>query len=179
MQLRRLAALERQKNRGRTFNDSRNNCLSFGSFGSPGKILKVIKDEIIKLKEKFGDARRTKVFKSKVGEFTDEQLIPNEETIITMTETGYIKRVPRSSFKLQERGGKGVIGMTTKDEDAIGKLVSAHTHDNLLFFSDRGKVYQVRVWDIPEGSRQSKGQAVVNLINTESTEKSPLFLPTA
>ena len=101
--------------------------------GHPEKILKVIKDEIIKLKEKFGDARRTKVFKSKVGEFTDEQLIPNEETIITMTETGYIKRVPRSSFKLQERGGKGVIGMTTKDEDAIGKLVSAHTHDNLLF----------------------------------------------
>ena len=171
MQLRRLAALERQKIEDELAMIRETIAYLLDLLGHPEKILKVIKDEIIKLKEKFGDARRTKVFKSKVGEFTDEQLIPNEETIITMTETGYIKRVPRSSFKLQERGGKGVIGMTTKDEDAIGKLVSAHTHDNLLFFSDRGKVYQVRVWDIPEGSRQSKGQAVVNLINTESTEK--------
>lgn len=171
MQLRRLAALERQKIEDELAMIRETIAYLLDLLNHPEKILKVIKDEIIKLKEKFGDARRTKVFKSKVGEFTDEQLIPNEETIITMTETGYIKRVPRSSFKLQERGGKGVIGMTTKDEDAIGKLVSAHTHDNLLFFSDRGKVYQVRVWDIPEGSRQSKGQAVVNLINTESTEK--------
>jgi DNA gyrase subunit A len=88
-----------------------------------------------------------------------------------MTETGYIKRLPRGTFKLQERGGKGVIGMSTKEEDAIDKLVSAQTHDNMLFFTEKGKVYQVRVWDVPEASRQSKGQAVVNLINIESSEK--------
>jgi DNA gyrase subunit A len=137
----------------------------------PEKMFGVIKDELVKLKEKYGDARKTRVVKSKVGEFSDEQLIQNEDVIITMSDSGYIKRVPRTTFKMQERGGKGVIGMTTKDEDAIDRLVSAQTHDNLLFFTDKGKVYQVRVWDLPEGTRQSKGQAVVNLINIEATER--------
>jgi len=137
----------------------------------PEKIFKVIKDELVKLKEKYGDNRRTKVYKSKVGEFSEEQLIPNEDTIITMSTSGYIKRVPPTSFKTQERGGKGVIGMTTKDEDAIDMVVSAKTHDNLLFFTEKGKVYQVRAWDLPEASRQAKGQAVVNVINIESGEK--------
>lgn len=171
MQLRKLAALERQKIEDELAMIRETIAYLLDLLEHPEKILKVVKDELAKLKEKYGDARRTKVYKSKVGELSDEQLIANEETIITMTETGYIKRVPRSTFKLQERGGKGVIGMTTKDEDAIDKLISAQTHDNMLFFTDKGKVYQVRVWDIPEASRQSKGQAVVNLINIESSEK--------
>lgn len=171
MQLRKLAALERQKIEDELAMVRETIAYLEDLLAHPEKILKVIKDELAKLKEKYGDNRKTKVYKSKVGELSDEQLIPNEETIITMTETGYIKRVPRSTFKLQERGGKGVIGMTTKDEDAIDKLVSAQTHDNMLFFTEKGKVYQVRVWDIPEASRQSKGQAVVNLINIESGEK--------
>jgi DNA gyrase subunit A len=137
----------------------------------PEKILKVIKTELTKLKEKYGDVRKTKVFKSRVGEFSEEQLIANEKVIITMSESGYIKRLPRSTFKMQERGGKGVIGMTTKEEDSIDRLLTAQTHDNMLFITDRGRVYQVRVWDIPETSRQAKGQAVVNLINTEQNEK--------
>ncbi len=171
MQLRKLAALERQKIEDELAMIRETIAYLNDLLAHPEKILKVIKEELIKLKEKYGDNRKTRVYKSKVGELSDEQLIPNEETIITMTETGYIKRVPRSTFKLQERGGKGVIGMTTKDEDAIDRLVSAHTHDNMLFFTEKGKVYQVRVWDIPEASRQSKGQAVVNLINIESAEK--------
>lgn len=171
MQLRKLAALERQKIEDELAMIRETIAYLLDLLEHPEKILKVVKEELAKLKEKYGDARRTKVYKSKVGELSDEQLIANEETIITMTETGYIKRVPRSTFKLQERGGKGVIGMTTKEEDAIDRLVSAQTHDNMLFFTDKGKVYQVRVWDIPEASRQSKGQAVVNLINIESTEK--------
>ncbi len=171
MQLRKLAALERQKIEDELAMIRETIAYLLDLLEHPEKILKVVKDELAKLKEKYGDARRTKVYKSKVGELSDEQLIANEETIITMTETGYIKRVPRSTFKLQERGGKGVIGMTTKEEDAIDKLISAETHDNMLFFTDKGKVYQVRVWDIPEASRQSKGQAVVNLINIESSEK--------
>lgn len=171
MQLRKLAALERQKIEDELAMIRETIAYLLDLLEHPEKILKVVKDELAKLKEKYGDARRTKVYKSKVGELSDEQLIANEETIITMTETGYIKRVPRSTFKLQERGGKGVIGMTTKEEDAIDKLISAQTHDNMLFFTDKGKVYQVRVWDIPEASRQSKGQAVVNLINIESSEK--------
>lgn len=171
MQLRRLAALERQKIEDELAMIRETIAYLRDLLAHPEKILKVITDELAKLKEKYGDLRKTKVYKNKVGEFSEEQLIPNEPTIITMTETGYIKRVPQGTFKLQGRGGKGVIGMTTKEEDTIDKLVSAQTHDNLLFFTEKGKVYQVRAWDIPEASRQSKGQAVVNLINIESNEK--------
>lgn len=171
MQLRKLAALERQKIEDELSMIRETIAYLEDLLAHPEKILKVIKEELAKLKEKYGDNRKTRVYKSRVGELSDEQLIANEETIITMTETGYIKRVPRTTFKLQERGGKGVIGMTTKEEDAIDRLVSAQTHDNMLFFTEKGKVYQVRVWDIPEASRQSKGQAVVNLINIESAEK--------
>lgn len=171
MQLRRLAALERQKIEDELAMIRETIAYLEDLLAHPEKVLKVINDELLKLKEKYGDNRRTRVYKSKVGELSDEQLIPNEETLITMTETGYIKRLPRGTFKLQERGGKGVIGMSTKEEDAIDKLVAAQTHDNMLFFTEKGKVYQVRVWDVPEASRQSKGQAVVNLINIESSEK--------
>lgn len=165
MQLRRLAALERQK-----IEDEYQMVMETIRYledllAHPIKILDVVKNELIKLKEKYGDARRTKVYKSKVGEFSEEQLIANEETLITITKTGYIKRLSRTIFKLQLRGGKGVIGMTTKDEDEVVHLVGAQTHDFVLFFTNSGKVYQTRAWDIPETSRQSKGQAVVNLIN--------------
>lgn len=171
MQLRRLAALERQKIEDELAMIRETIAYLVDLLAHPQKILAVVRDELIKLKEKYGDARRTKVIKSKVGEFSDEQLIPNEETIITMSQSGYIKRVARGTFKTQERGGKGVIGMTTKDEDAIDQVISATTHDNMLFITDRGRVYQIRAWDIPEGSRQSKGQAVVNLINIEGGER--------
>lgn len=171
MQLRRLAALERQKIEDELAMIRETISYLEDLLAHPEKILAVVRDELLKLKEKYGDNRKTKVFKSKVGEFSDEQLIPNEEVIITMSQSGYIKRVPRTTFKMQERGGKGVIGMTTKEEDAIDQLIAAETHDNMLFITDRGRVYQVRVWDIPEASRQSKGQAVVNLINIEQGER--------
>ncbi|OGG35798.1 DNA gyrase subunit A [Candidatus Gottesmanbacteria bacterium RIFOXYB1_FULL_47_11] len=171
MQLRRLAALERQKIEDELAMIRETISYLEDLLAHPVKILKVVKDELAKLKDKYGDQRKTRVFKSKVGEFSEEQLIANEDVIITMSESGYIKRLPRGTFKMQERGGKGVIGMTTKEEDAIDKILSAQTHDNMLFFTDRGRVYQVRVWDIPETSRQAKGQAVVNLINIESGEK--------
>lgn len=171
MQLRRLAALERQKIEDELAMIRETIAYLLDLLSHPEKILSVIKEELLKLKDRFGDQRKTRVFKSKVGEFSEEQLIANEEAIITMSESGYIKRVPKSTFKMQGRGGKGVIGMATKEEDAIDKLLTAQTHDNMLFFTDRGRVYQVRVWDIPEASRQSKGQAVVNLINIEQGER--------
>ncbi len=171
MQLRRLAALERQKIEDELAMIRETISYLTDLLAHPEKILAVVRDELVKLKEKYGDVRRTKVVKSKIGEFSDEQLIPNENTIITMSQSGYIKRVARGTFKTQERGGKGVIGMTTKDEDAIDQVISATTHDNMLFITDRGRVYQIRAWDIPEGSRQSKGQAVVNLINIEGSER--------
>lgn len=171
MQLRKLAALERQKIEDELAMLRETIAYLEDLLTHPEKILIVIKEELAKLKEKYGDERKTKVYKSKVGEFSEEQLIANEDVIITMSESGYIKRLARSTFKMQERGGKGVIGMTTKEEDTIDKIISAQTHDNMLFFTDRGRVYQVRVWDIPESTRQAKGQAVVNLINTEAGEK--------
>lgn len=171
MQLRKLAALERQKIEDELAMVRETIAYLLDLLANPPKMLKVIHDELIKIKEKYGDTRRTRVFKSKLGEFTDEQLIPNEEVIITMSESGYIKRMPRGTFKLQERGGKGVVGMTTKEEDAIDRIISAQTHDNMLIFTDKGKVYQVRVWDIQESSRQAKGQAIINLVNIESGER--------
>src|SRR3989344_6109123 len=171
MQLRRLAALERQKIADEYKMVQETIKYLEDLLTHQVKMLKIIKDETAKIKEKYANPRRTRVFKSKVDDFSDEDLIPNEQTIITLTKTGYIKRVPISTFKTQSRGGKGVIGMTTKAEDQVDMMSFSMTHDNVLFFSDRGKVYQTKAWDIPEVSRQSKGQAVVNLINIEVNER--------
>lgn len=170
MQLKRLAALERQKIEDELIMVRETITYLTDLLGHPEKILNVIKDELIKLKEKYGDSRRTRVFKTKVGEFSEEQLIPNEEAVIVITKSGYVKRQLPSSFKLQARGGKGVIGMTTKEEDTIEHFLSCFTHDNILFFTNKGKVYQLRVWDLPEGTRQGKGVAIVNLINIDQNE---------
>jgi DNA gyrase subunit A len=171
MQLRKLAALERQKIEDELAMVRETIAYLVDLLAHPDKVLLVVTNELAKLKEKFGDQRKTRVIKSKAGEFSDEQLIPNESTVITMSTTGYIKRVSNQSFKVQGRGGKGVIGMTTKDEDSIDKIIAAETHDNMLFFTNKGRVYQIRVWDIAESSRQSKGTAVVNLIDIAQDEQ--------
>lgn len=170
MQLKRLAALERQKIEDELAMLKETISYLESLLANPSKIMSVIKEELIKLKEKYGDTRKTRVYKSKVGEFSDEELISNEETVIVMTKSGYIKRQSPASFKIQGRGGKGVIGITTKEEDTIELFLSAQTHDNLLIFTNKGKVYQLRVWDIPEGTRISKGQAIINLINIDQNE---------
>ncbi len=128
------------------------------------KILKVIKDELLYLKQKYGDDRKTQIIKSKPGEITDEQLIENKEVIVVLTKEGYIKQVPRETFKVQHRGGKGVSGIETKDTDNVYYITTAMTHDYMLYFSNQGRVFQSRVWDVPQGSRTSKGKAIVNLI---------------
>jgi len=138
---------------------------------NPKKILGIIKEELQKLKEKYGDQRRTKVYKSAVGEFSQEDLTPNEETIISLTEDGYIKRLSPDTFRLQKRGGKGVIGGTIKEGDAIDKVISAMTHDNLLFFTNSGKVFQTKAYEIPASSRTAKGNAIVNFLQMTSEDK--------
>lgn len=135
------------------------------------KMLNVIKDELKYLKQKYGDERRTKVIKAKPGEISDEMLIENKEVIVTMTEEGYIKQIPRETFKVQQRGGKGVTGMETKDTDDIYYITTAMTHDYMLYFSNMGRVFQTRVWDIPQGTRVSKGKAIVNLLTLRPDEK--------
>lgn len=170
MQLRRLAALERQKIEDEYAMVKETIAYLEDLLLHPAKILAVIKDEVLNIKEKYHDERRTKVFKSKVGEFSDEDLIPNEPTVITLTNTGYVKRQSLNSFKIQHRGGKGIRGMTTKEDDEIYLIRFAQTHDNLLFFTNKGKCYKLRVFEIQEGSRISKGTAIVNLLNIEQGE---------
>lgn len=179
MQLRKLAHLERQKIEDEYKAIMETIAYLEDLLAHPEKILKVIQKELGEIREKFADERRTKVYQQKLGEFSEEDLVPKEETIITITNSGYIKRVPRTTFRIQRRGGKGVMGMTTKEEDEIAQILTASTHDNILFFTDKGRVFQLRVWDLPEGSRQAKGQAIINLINIESGEKVQSILTTS
>ncbi len=177
MQLRRLAALERQKIEEEYQMVKETIEYLEDLLAHPAKILIVIGEELTKLRQKYADPRRTKVYKSKVGEFSEEDLIPNEPTVITLTDTGYIKRQSLNSFRTQQRGGKGIIGMTTKnDEDMIADIKSLETHDNILFFTNKGKVYQIKAYEINESSRTSKGTAVVNLLNIEAGEKVESFV---
>jgi len=176
LQLRRLAALERQKIEEEYQMVKETIAYLEDLLAHPAKILIVIGEELTKLKERYSDPRRTKVYKSKVGEFSEEDLIPNEPTVITLTDTGYIKRQSLNSFRTQQRGGKGIIGMTTKDEDNIADIKYIETHDNLLFFTNKGKVYQIKAYEINESSRTSKGTAIVNLLNIESGEKVEAFV---
>ena len=176
MQLRRLAALERQKIEDEYQMIKETIEYLEDLLAHPEKILTIIKDELIRLKAKYGDARRTKVYKSKVGEFSEEDLIPNEPTVITLTNTGYVKRQSLNSFKTQHRGGKGIKGMTTKEEDGILNIMYAQTHDNILFFTNKGKAYQLRAFEIGESSRVSKGTAIINLLNIEQGEKVESFI---
>ncbi len=138
---------------------------------SPKKILGVIKQELAYLKEKFGDERRTKVFASPVGEFKEEDLIPEEDCIITLTEGGYVKRMNPKNYKAQLRGGKGVAGITTREEDTVNFLASVNTHDNLLFFTNTGRVFQTKSYEIPEASRVARGQALVNFLELGAKEE--------
>ncbi|MEK7640937.1 MAG: DNA gyrase subunit A [Patescibacteria group bacterium] len=138
---------------------------------SPAKILKMIKDEIIALKEKFGDERRTKVVATGLDDFREEDLIPQEETIITLSEGGYIKRVLPASFKTQNRGGKGLIGSEVNEEDFLTHFMAADTHDNILFFTDHGRVFQTKVYEIPQGTRTSKGKPIHNFLEVPTEEK--------
>ncbi|MDR2772512.1 MAG: DNA gyrase subunit A [Elusimicrobiota bacterium] len=134
------------------------------------KVLKIIKDELIELKEKYGDSRRTKI-QAAEADFNIEDLIPEEEVAVTMSHAGYIKRIPLDTYKLQGRGGRGITGMTTKEEDFVKNLFITSSHAYMLFFTSRGRLYWTRVYEIPEGSRVSKGKAIVNFLQLQSSEE--------
>jgi len=138
---------------------------------SPQKIKEVIRKELAQLKENFGDERKTKVRLQQVGEISEKDLIPREETIITLTQGGYIKRINPQSYKLQKRGGKGILGMKTIGEDIVEHFISANTHDELLFFTDSGKVFKTPVYEIPEGQRVAKGRGLLNFLEISPEEK--------
>lgn len=170
MQLRKLSALERQK-----LEDEYQALLKRISelvalLQSPRKILKTISSELDEMVKIYGDDRKTKVHGA-LNNLSEEDLVPNKSVIISVTKTGYVKRVPRDTYKSQRRGGKGVTSMSTKTEDEVAFLLNAHNHDDVLFFTNIGKVYHVKAYEIVEGSRTSKGQAVINLINIGSSER--------
>lgn len=177
MQLRRLAALEREKIENEYKEIMKLIDQLTAILRNPQKIIDIISKELSELDQKFGDSRKTKIYKSKIGEFSEEDLVAKEDVLITVTKTGYIKRVPKNTYKAQRRGGKGVIGMTTKEEDEIDHLVTASTHDQVLFFTNKGRVFGTKAFEIPESSRQAKGQALVNFLNLEQSEEIKSILP--
>jgi DNA gyrase subunit A len=137
---------------------------------SPAKMLKVITDEVAEIKKVYGDARRTQVVSTGITEVADEDLIPAEDVMITLSSSGYVKRVSPDVFTAQHRGGKGLIGSDVGEEDFLTQFVSAHSHDDILFFTDRGRVFQTKVYEIPIGSRTAKGRAIQNFLELSSDE---------
>ncbi len=176
MRLQRLTALEREK-----IDEELKELLKKIEWlkkvlASEEEIMGIIKEELLHLKEKYADPRRTQI-KEYEGEIGIEDLIAEEEMSVTITATGYIKRLPVSVYKRQRRGGKGIIGMETKEEDAISDMFIASTHDHMLFFSTIGKVYWVKVYEIPQAGRYSKGKAIVNLLPVEEGERITASIP--
>jgi len=177
MQLRRLAALERKKIDEEYDEVSKTIKTLTDIITKPEAMIKVLKDENNEIIEKYSDPRRTKIYVRGLEDFSEEDLIPNEPTLVTITKTGYIKRVPKETYRSQKRGGVGVSGMSTKIEDEVENMLFVNTHDDLLFFTNKGRVFKIKVWDVPETSRQSKGQAAVNLINIIQGETVQTVLP--
>jgi DNA gyrase subunit A len=144
---------------------------------SKAKMLKIIKSELQEIADKFGDDRRTKVVKGGVKNLNPEDLIADEESVLVLTKGGYVKRTNPAEYKTQKRGGVGVVDLNTKEEDVVTKLLTTSTHSDLLFFTDKGKVYQCRMFDIPEGRRATKGKSIMNFLSMSSDENVTSVLP--
>ena len=139
-------------------------------------VYKIIKDELIEIKDKYGDDRLTKIVPA-VGEFNAEDLIKEEQTVVALTHFGYIKRMPVDTYKSQRRGGKGITGIATREEDFVKQIFTASTHDTILFFTNKGKLYRLRGYEIPEAGRTARGTAIVNLLNLDAGEKISAVIP--
>ncbi|HEY9480946.1 MAG TPA: DNA gyrase subunit A [Candidatus Paceibacterota bacterium] len=177
MRLQKLAGLERKK-----IEDELNAVQALIKelkelLASPKKILGVIKQELVDIKAKYGDERRTKVVRSGVKALSDEDLIPDVENVLVLTQGGYVKRTVPDEYRRQKRGGVGVIDLDTKEEDFVTNLVTANTHADILFFTDKGKAYQIKMYELPEGRRATKGKALVNFLSLSDDEKVTSILP--
>ncbi len=171
MQLRTLAGLERKKIEDELAELNKLIAELKAILADEKKILKIITDELKELREKFGDERRTKVIPQELGKFSDEELIPDEQVVVTLTSANYIKRSSIAEYKKQGRGGKGRRGMSTREEDIIEHLVLASTHDYLLFFTNRGRVFRLKTYEVPATGLNAKGIAIVNLLQLQPEEK--------
>jgi DNA gyrase subunit A len=171
MQLRRLAALERKKIEDEYHEVIRLIAELEDILANPQKILHLIKEDLQYIKEQYGDERRTRIIPGVDGEVSDEDLIPDVRVLITLTGRGYIKRQPPDAYRLQRRGGRGIMGMQTREQDVVRHILSCSTLNSLLFFTDRGKVYQLQAHEIPDAKRTAKGLPIVNLISLEPGEQ--------
>ncbi len=176
MRLQTLAGLERKKIEDELEEKRKLIAKLEDLLAHPKKILGIVKDETIEMRDKYGDERRTTIMKNAVGAFVAEDLIPENQMIVTITKSGYVKRLLPDTYKQQTRGGKGVIGQSLKEEDVVEKLISANTHDDILFFTNKGRVFQTKVYELPEGSRTSKGQALVNFLQLGNGETTTAVL---
>ncbi|NCF64610.1 MAG: DNA gyrase subunit A [Chloroflexi bacterium] len=177
MQLRRLAALERQK-----IEDEHKEITAHIEYlrdllANKTKILAIIKEDLAGLKQRYGDERRTEIAWGMDADFNMEDLVPDEDVFISITRNGLAKRTPVSAYRMQGRGGKGLIGMTTRGEDELEQLFTAGTHNSILFFSDRGKVYSIKAYEVPEMDRTAKGTSLMNLLPLMPDEKITVALP--
>lgn len=177
MKLQALAGLERKKIQDELKEKKELIAYLEDLLASPKKILALIKEEFSNLKKKYNEERRTKVVKSPLREIGEEELVPEEDSLFMLTRGGYIKRIPPDALKAQKRGGKGLIGIATKEEDVVSQFFVANTHDNLLFFTNSGKVFQTKAYEVPESSRQSKGKAIVNFLQIAPTDVITAVIP--
>jgi DNA gyrase, A subunit len=171
MQLRRLTGLEREAIENELAELRKKIAHLEKVLADENEILRIIKEELLEIKEKYGDERRSKIINTEVGKFSDEELIPEEDTVVLVTTENYIKRTLTSDYRRQNRGGKGKRGMTTKEEDVIDQLVPASTHDWLLFFTNKGRVFRLKAYEVPAASLAAKGVAAVNLLQLQPEEK--------
>ncbi|MGD0976778.1 MAG: DNA gyrase subunit A, partial [Minisyncoccia bacterium] len=177
MRLQALAGLERKKIEDELAEKSTLIASLKDLLAHPKKILGVVKTELEEIKTKFGDERRTKIVKSALREIGEEELIPEEDSLFMVTKGGYIKRMPPDILKSQKRGGKGLIGMATKEEDVISQFFVANTHDNLMFFTSTGKVFVTKGYEVPESARAAKGKALVNFLQITTNDRITAVIP--
>lgn len=171
MQLRRLQGLERDKIEAELKELHELIKKLEAILADENEVLRVVKEELAAIKEKYGDARKSKIINHEVGKFSEEELIPDEESVILMTTEGYLKRVSQGDFKRQGRGGKGRRGMTTKEEDVVSQIITANSHDDLLFFTNQGRIFRIKGYEVPQASLTAKGTAAVNLLNMHPDER--------
>ena len=176
MQLKRLSGLQREKLEEEYAELMKLIAYYKEILSSESLVFDIIKQELIEIRDKFGDDRKTKIVAAE-GEFEVEDLIKEEQTVIALTHFGYIKRMPIDTYKSQRRGGKGITGMATREDDFVKEIFTASTHDTVLFFSNKGKMYRLRGFEIPEAGRTAKGTAIVNLLNLEPGEKISAIIP--
>src|SRR5699024_10116014 len=170
MRLRRLTGLERDKIQAE-YDELMNRIKELQEIlDSEDKLLDLIREELIEIRDKYGDERRTEILAGVIHDIEDEDLIPEEQIVVTLSHGNYIKRLPSDTYRAQRRGGRGVQGMNTQEDDFVSQIVTMSTHDYLLFFTNKGRVFRLKGYEVPELSRQSKGIPVINMIEIDKDE---------